>query len=88
MLTFLTILFIVVLVVLWVNYTSLKEMDKKPLFTATKKVEAVAKDIADVNNDGKVDTKDASAAVHKIEDAAKNVVKKARKITAKKNPKK
>ena len=46
-----------------------------PLLKATKKVEAVAVKVVDVNGDGKVDIKDAVAAVAKVKATAKKATK-------------
>ena len=46
------------------------------------KVEAVVVNTADVNGDGKVDLKDAVAAVKAVEEVGKKVVKKAKKATS------
>ena len=54
-----------------------------PLLKATKKVEAVAVKVVDVNGDGKVDIKDAVAAVAKVKATAKKAGK-PRKPRAKK----
>lgn len=54
-----------------------------PLLKATKKVEETVVKAADVNGDGKVDLKDAVAAVKAVETTGKKAVKKAaKKITS------
>jgi len=58
-----------------------------PLLKTTKKVEEVVAKTLDVNGDGKVDLADAVAAVKAVETTGKKVVKKAKKITAKKKTK-
>lgn len=58
-----------------------------PLLKTTKKVEAAMVKTLDVNGDGKVDLADAVAAVKAVETTGKKVVKKAKKITAKKKTK-
>ena len=58
-----------------------------PLLKATKKVEETVVKAVDVNGDGKVDLKDAVAAVKAVEATGKKVVKKAKKITTKKKTK-
>ena len=52
-----------------------------PLLKATKKVEETVVKAVDVNGDGKVDLKDAVAAVKAVEEVGKKVVKKAKKAT-------
>jgi hypothetical protein len=87
MLLFLSVIIVLVVIAWWINRKNLVELEKKPLFVAAKKVESAAKDIADVNNDGKVDLKDVVAAVKAAEQTGKKVVKKAAKITTKKKGK-
>jgi uncharacterized protein (UPF0333 family) len=87
MLLFLSVVVVLVVIAWWINHKDMKELEKKPLFVAAKKVESAAKDIADVNNDGKVDLKDVVAAVKAAEQTGKKVVKKAAKITTKKKGK-
>ena len=58
-----------------------------PVLKTTKKIEEVVVKAADVNHDGKVDLKDAVAAVKAVEDTTKVVVNKAKKITSKKKTK-
>ena len=53
-----------------------------PLLKATKKVEETVVKAVDVNGDGKVDLKDAVAAVKAVEEVGKKVVKKAKKATS------
>ena len=79
MTTFLVVVFVLAVVIYFVNRKVMEA--PAPLLKATKKVEAVAVKVVDVNGDGKVDLKDAVAAVKAVEATSKKVVKKAKKIT-------
>jgi|APGre2960657404_1045060.scaffolds.fasta_scaffold309927_1 membrane protein implicated in regulation of membrane protease activity len=85
MTTFLVVVFVLAVVIYFVNRKVMEA--PAPLLKATKKVEAVAVKVVDVNGDGKVDLKDAVAAVKAVEATGKKVVKKAKKITTKKKTK-
>ena len=68
-------------------YQTAVQIFKNYTITTTKKIEEVVVKAADVNHDGKVDLKDAVAAVKAVEDTTKVVVNKAKKITSKKKTK-
>lgn len=73
---------VVVLLVFGIAYWLHK--NNQPVFTRpVHKIETVVKDVVDINNDGKVDVKDAVAAVKKIEETGKKVGKKVAKTAAK-----
>jgi hypothetical protein len=86
LLTFIVLVVVVAAGVWWINHKNSQPLPKSVL-TVSHKVEEVAKNIADVNNDGKVDIKDAVAAVKKVEETGKKAVKTAKKITSKKKSK-
>ena len=81
MTTFLVVLFILAVCIYFLNRKVMAA--PAPLLKATKKVEATVVNAADVNGDGKVDLKDAVAAVKVVEATGKKTVKKvAKKITS------
>ena len=80
MTTFLVVLFILAVCIYVLNRKVMAA--PAPLLKATKKVEATVVNAADVNGDGKVDLKDAVAAVKAVEEVGKKVVKKAKKATS------
>lgn len=86
MITILLLICIVGGIVWWVGYKNIKESEKNKLFNAAKKLQETVVDVADVNNDGTVNMKDAVAAATKVQEKAKKVVKGAKKITPKKKP--
>lgn len=74
---------VVVLLVFGIAYWLHK--NNQPVFTrSVNKVETVVKDVVDVNNDGKVDVKDAVEAVKKVKKAAKITAEKVKKTTGRK----
>lgn len=81
MATFLGLVVVLAVVVYFVNRKIMAA--PTPLLKATKKVEEVAVKVVDVNGDGKVDMKDAVAAVTKVKATAKKATK-SRKPRAKK----
>lgn len=81
MATFLGLVVVLAVVVYFVNRKIMAA--PTPLLKATKKVEEVAVKVVDVNGDGKVDLKDAVAAVTKVKATAKKATK-SRKPRAKK----
>lgn len=78
----LTVLVVVVLVfgiAYWLH------KNNQPVFTRpVNKIETVVKDVVDVNNDGKVDVKDAVEAVKKVKKVAKITAEKVKKTTGRK----
>lgn len=81
MATFLGLVFVLAVVIYFVNRKMMAA--PAPLLKATKKVEEVAVKVVDVNGDGKVDLKDAVAVVTKVKATAKKATK-SRKPRAKK----
>lgn len=81
MATFLGLVLVLAVVIYFVNRKMMAA--PAPLLKATKKVEEVAVKVVDVNGDGKVDFKDAVAAVTKVKATAKKAAK-SRKPRAKK----
>jgi len=74
---------VVVLLVFGIAYWLHK--NNQPVFTrSVNKVETVVKDVVDVNNDGKVDVKDAVEAVKKVKKAAKITAEKVKKTAGRK----
>lgn len=79
MLTFAILILMVCGIIYWVN----KETNKsfaKPI----QKVETVVKNVADINDDGKVDVKDAVTAAKKVGKAAKITAEKVKKTAGRK----
>jgi len=85
MTTFLVLVFVLAVAIYFINRKAM--VAPAPLLKTTKKVEAAVAKTLDVNGDGKVDLADAVAAVKAVETTGKKVVKKAKKITAKKKTK-
>ena len=80
LLTFIVLVIIVGAGVWWINRENSKPLPKSVLKVSHKIEETVTK-AADINGDGKVDLKDAVAAVKAVEEVGKKVVKKAKKAT-------
>ena len=80
MTTFLGLVFVLAVVIYFVNRKMMAA--PAPLLKATKKVEEVAVKVVDVNGDGKVDLADAVAAVKAVKETGKKVAKKTTKKIA------
>ncbi len=79
MLTVLAVVLLVFGIAYWLH------KNNQPVFTrSVNKVETVVKDVVDVNNDGKVDVKDAVEAVKKVKKAAKITAEKVKKTAGRK----
>ena len=79
MLTVLAVVLLVCGIAYWLH------KNNQPVFTrSVNKVETVVKDVVDVNNDGKVDVKDAVEAVKKVKKAAKITAEKVKKTAGRK----
>lgn len=81
LLTFIVLVVIVGAGIWWINRENSKPLPKSVLKVSHKIEETVTK-AADINGDGKVDLKDAVAAVKAVEEVGKKVVKKAKKVTS------
>lgn len=79
MFTFLVIILMICGIIYWVHKET-NQSFAKPI----KKVESVAKDVADVNNDGKVNLTDAVDAAKKVGKAAKITTEKVKKTVGRK----
>jgi ribosomal protein L18E len=71
MTTFLVLVLVLAVVIYFLNRKVMEA--PAPLLKATKKVEETVVAVADVNGDGKVDLKDAVAAVKKVKKTAKKI---------------